>query len=203
MTAHARARGHGGFTVVELLVALGLVAVVIGGGLLALEVGLMTVQTSGGRAESQANARVAVQRMIPDMRNAGVNPTNFNFPAVTNQSATSVTLQSDLDGDGAITAAAAGGCDASAASEVVRYRLVGNELRRSVNPASAGCETPVVGGVQALAFAYLDEGGAVTATSASIRTIVVTVTMVPETPGNNPNQPTSSTVTDRVRLRNR
>jgi prepilin-type N-terminal cleavage/methylation domain-containing protein len=198
-----RTRRQRGFTVVELLVALALVAIVVGGGVAALEVGLMTVQTSGGRAESQANARVAVQRMIPDIRNAGVDPTNLNFPAVTNQSATSVTLQSDLDGSGAITAPAGGVCDASAPSEIVRYRLVSSQLRRSVNPAVAGCEAPVVGGVQALAFTYLDEGGNVTAVSANIRTVVVSVTMIPETAGNNPYQPTSSTVTDRVRLRNR
>ena len=199
----AMTRQERGFTVIELLIALALVAVVVGAGTLALQVGLMTVETSGGRAESQANARVAVQRMIPDIRNAGVNPTNFAFPAVTNQSATSVTLQSDLDGDGAITGAAAGGCDSSAPSEVVRYRLVGAELRRSVNTGAASCETPVVGGVQALTFTYLDEGGNVTAVGANIRTVVVSVTMVPETPGSNPYQPTSSTVTDRVRLRNR
>jgi type IV pilus assembly protein PilW len=192
-----------GFTVIELLIALALVAMVVGGGVVALEVGLMTVQTSGGRAESQSNARVAVQRMIPDIRNAGVNPTNFTFPAVTNQSATSITLQSDLDGDGVITANAAGGCDASAPSELVRYRLVAGELRRSVNTGAASCEAPVVGGVQTLTFSYLDEGGNVTAVGANIRTVVVSVTTVPETPGNNPYQPTSSTVTDRVRLRNR
>ena len=196
-------RAQGGFTIIELLIALTLVALVVGGGVAALEVGLMTIQTSGGRAESQSNARVAVQRMIPDIRNAGVNPMNFNFPAVTNQSATSITLQSDLNGDGVITASAAGGCDPSAPSELVRYRLVSGELRRSVNTGAASCEAPVVGGVQNLTFTYLDEAGNVTAVSANIRTVVVSVTTLPETPGNNPNQPTSSTVTDRVRLRNR
>jgi hypothetical protein len=163
----------------------------------------MTVQTSGGRAESQSNARIAVQRMIPDIKNAGYNPTGATFAAITNQSATGLELQSDLNGDGVITPAAAGGCDASAASEVVRYRIVGNELRRSVSPAIGACEAVVVGGVQALAFSYLDVAGAATAAGANIRTVVVSVTVLPETAGNNPNQPTAVTVTDRIRLRNR
>ena len=196
-------RTQRGFTITELLVALAVVALVLAGALATLEVGLATVSTSAGRAETQSNARVALERMVPDIRSAGYDPTGAAFDVVINQSATSVTLQSDRNASGVIDAPPAGACDPVAPSELVRYRLVGTELRRSVNPAIDSCETVVVGGVQALSFSYLDATGAATATSANIRTVAVSLTLRPETAGHNSNQPTAATMTDRVRLRNR
>ena len=196
-------RNECGFTITELLVALAVVALVLAGALGTLEVGLATVRTSAGRAETQGNARVAMERMVPDIRSAGYDPTGAMFDVVTNQSATSVTLQSDRNASGVIDAPAAGACDPTGPSEIVRYRLVGAELRRSVNPAIDGCETVVVGGVQVLAFTYLDATGAATAVSANIRTVTVSLTLRPETAGHNSHQPTAATMADRVRLRNR
>jgi prepilin-type N-terminal cleavage/methylation domain-containing protein len=195
--------GQRGFTLIELLVAMVAIVGVLAGAVLALEVGLLTVQTSGARAESQSNARMALQRMVPDIRTAGYDPTGVNFPVVINQGATSVTLQSDRNANSIIDPLGAGACDPAAPSEVVRYSLVGTELRRSVNPAVGSCEAPVIGGVQALNFSYLDAGGNATAVSADIRTIVVSITARPETPGYNSQQPSTVVVTDQVRLRNR
>jgi len=228
-----------GFGLIELLVALATAGIVLASAVLALEVGLLTFTTSAGRAETLSNARVAIQRMTPDIRDAGYEPSPcpspgpgqppgpccpgascgdptscadgiHRFCAIVNQSATSFTLQSDqggqapaAPGDGLITPAGAGACDAAAPSETVRYSLVGNQLRRSVNTASGSCETPIIGGVQALSFTYLGADGNVTAVSANIRTIVLSLTVVPETAGYNPNQPTAVTVTDKIRLRNR
>jgi type IV pilus assembly protein PilW len=193
---------EGGFTLVELLIALAMTGVVAAGVAAAVEAGLMAVEIGGGRAESQANARRALQRIVPDIREAGYDPLAAGFAAVINQTATSVTLQSDRDSSGGIDLPV-GACDPSAPSEIVRYQLVGNELRRSVNPGVAGCEAAVVGGVQALSFAYLDAGGAVTAVGADVRTVVISLTLRPETPGTNQYQPLAASAADRVRLRNR
>lgn len=198
----SRRSGESGFSITELLVALAVVAVVLAGAVATLEVGLATVMTGAGRAETQSNARVAIQRIVPDIRAAGYDPTGASFDVVVNQTATSMTLQSDRDANGLIEAPV-GACDPGASAEIVRYSVVGTELRRSVNPGVDGCETVIVGGVQSLSFAYLDAGGTATGVGANIRTVVVAVTLLPETAGNNPNQPTAATMTDRVRLRNR
>jgi prepilin-type N-terminal cleavage/methylation domain-containing protein len=195
-------RDRRGFGLVELLIALALVVVVMAGASVALDAGVRTVQTGAGRAETQSGARVAIGRMVPDIREAGYDPNAVGFDAVIKPGVASVTLQSDRDASGVIEAAAVAGCDPTGPSEVVRYRAVGGELRRSVNPADDSCETVLVTGVQALSFSYLDAAGNVTGTPAGIRTVAISVSIVPAG-GGNPQQPTAVLMTDRVRLRNR
>lgn len=200
-------RGARGFSLPELLVALALLAVVFGGAAVVLQVGVATVKIGAGRTEAQANARTAVQRLVWDIREAGYDPLGAAFAAVVNQTASSITLQSDRNADGVIQAAPAGTCDPAAPAEVVRYRVLDGLLRRSVNPAvtdadpSRPCEAPIVGGMQALTLAYLDASGVATGVSANIRSVVLTVQLGPEEAGST--SQAGATMTDRVRLRNR
>lgn len=194
-------RDQRGLGLTELMVALGLIALVFGAAAVALQAGLLTMQAGTGKTETQSNARNAIQRMVWDIREAGYDPTGSNFSAVVNQAASAITVQSDRDASGAVVALPSGACDPGAPSEVVRYRLVGTELRRSVNPAADECEAVLVGGMQTLTLSYFDGAGNATNDSASIRTVEVLVKLVPEDPS--ASQSTAVLMKDRIRLRNR
>ncbi len=197
-------RDQAGFTLAELLVAVLMSVIVLAAAVGAFHFGLQATLATTDRAEAQQNARWALERMIQEIRGAGYDPTaippGYNFEAVVNQTATSLTVQSDLNGNGVLDAPA--GCDPAAVAERVRYRLVGDTLTRSTDPGNPACEVAVVGGVQALTFAYLAEDGVTPALSPdTIRTVAVSVRTVPSTP--DPRFPGDAVMVDRVRLRNR
>jgi prepilin-type N-terminal cleavage/methylation domain-containing protein len=192
---------QGGFTLVELLVALAVAGLVLAAAGLALQAGLATVQAGTDQADAQQSARWALDRMIQEIRGAGYDPTAkppaYNFDAVVGPAPTSLTLQSDFNGNGVVDAQ--GACDPSAPAERVAYRLVGTELRRSTDPPANACEAVMVGGVSGLSFAYLDADGNPTALGQAVRTVVVAVTVTSTVGGG----ARSVAMTDRVRLRNR
>ncbi|HXG03364.1 MAG TPA: prepilin-type N-terminal cleavage/methylation domain-containing protein [Candidatus Binatia bacterium] len=190
----------GGFTLAELLAAMAVGALVLVGAGFAFQVAGGTLASGSDQAEAQQNARWALERMIQEIRGAGLDPTGtppaFNFDAVSMPTATSLVIQSDLDGNGRLDPPAA--CDPSGSGERVSYRLVGTELRRATDPPANACEAVVVGGVQQLTFTYFDMAGAATVSPAAVRSVGVTVALRPET-GTRP----VIVLTDRVRLRNR
>lgn len=192
-------RSEAGFTLTELLVAMVLAALILTGTTAAFQTGSQIVTASARQAEAQQGARWAILRMIEEIRGAGYDPTatppTFNFAAITNQTASSLTLQNDWNGD---TAIAAGACSWQA-TEQIRYQLVGANLNRSSNPGNAACDETVATGVQALTFTYLQENNTVTAVSANIRTVVVSLTVTSGTGA----FARTVTMVDRVRLRNR
>ena len=190
----------------ELMVACGVAAIVLAAATLAFQTGQTTTLTATNQAEAQQKARWGVERMIQEIRQAGLDPCTTprcatappHFDAITDQGPATITIQNDFNANGLIDAPA-GACDPTAVTEKVRYQLTNNQLYRSTNPANAACDTPAVSGVTALSFTYLDENGNVTATPAAIRTVVVSVTMRSEAGG----PVRSITMTDRVRIRNR
>lgn len=195
--------GEAGLTLAELLVALAVTTIVLAGAGTAFQIGSSALTAGSDQAEAQQNARWVLERMVEEIRGAGYDPIGkpgstppYNFPAVANQTATQLTLQSDFNADGV---AAAGPCDAANTTEVVRWRLLGTELRRSTNPANAACDDVVVSGVQTLAFTYRDAAGNVTADPWQVTTIEVALTTTSE----GSVKPRSAVMTDRVRLRNR
>jgi hypothetical protein len=144
------------------------------------------------------------------MRGAGYDPTSNGFDPVDGSTLalSSVQLVSDLDADGTIDAPA-NPCDASAAAERVRYRLVGTELMRAVmtSATTAACESVVIGGVQSLSFTYLDESGATLPAAASsapsVRGIQISLSLKPESITGARQGAGAATMTDRARFRNR
>ena len=202
-------RSEEGLTALELLIACGVAAIVLAAATLAFQAAQTTTMMATDQAEAQQKARWAIERLIQEIRQAGLDPCTTprcatappHFDAITpdpNQGPTALTIQNDFDGNGQIDAPA-GACDPTAVTEKVRYQLTNNQLYRSTNPANAACDTPAVSGVTALSFTYLDENGNVTATPAAIRTVVVSVTMRSENGG----AERSIAMTDRVRIRNR
>jgi prepilin-type N-terminal cleavage/methylation domain-containing protein len=198
-------RSQEGFTALELMIACGIGAIVLAAATLAFQAGQTTTLTATNQAEAQQKARWGIERMIQEIRQAGLDPCQTprcatappHFDAITKQGPTTLTIQNDFNGNGQIDVPAA--CDPTAVTEKVRYQLTDNQLYRSTNPANAACDTPAVSGVTALSFTYLDENGNVTATASAIRTVVVSVTTRSENGG----AEQSIVMTDRVRIRNR
>lgn len=192
---------NAGFTLVELLVGLAVAALVLAAATLGFQVGSQTLQGASRQAEAQQNARWTVERMITEIRGAGYDPTatppTYNFDPIVNQTATSLTLQSDFNGTGVLDPP--GVCDPTAVTERVGYRMVGSVLFRSTDPPANTCESAIAGGVSSLSFGYLDADGNVATAPSTIRTVAVSVTMRSEGVG----APRLAVMSDRVRLRNR
>jgi prepilin-type N-terminal cleavage/methylation domain-containing protein len=191
-----------GFTLVELLIVMLLAGLVLGAALTSVQVGTRSSEIALGRTEAQANGRVALERLMADIRAAGYDPTVAGFDAVEAQTATSVILRSDLNASGTIDPPV-GACDASTAAERVRYRLSGNLLLRSTDPNNAACEAPLIGGVTALTFTYLRADGTTAAAAPEVRSIRVSITVRPESVTGSQVGAMTVTMVDQARFRNR
>jgi Tfp pilus assembly protein PilW len=184
-----------GFSLAELLVAFALIALVLAGATTAFHAGSRVLEFGVDQAAAQQTARAALQQVAREIRWAGYG--FANFPAITNQNPTSITLQNDFDGVGGPVAAV--GCNPTAVNmEVVRYRLDGTNLMRSDNGTNA-CDVVVAGGITGLTFQYLDVSGAATAVPADIRTVVITMNAASQ----NGAAERTIVMRDEVRLRNR
>ena len=171
-------------TLTELLVSLALAGVLAVAALSVLEQGQRAWATGAARAESQQSARVALERLVSDLRAAGFGGNGFDAVAIAEPER--VVLQQDLDGDGAI----------ATSGERVTWRLDGSILRRD----AGGGAQPVVNGVRALVLRYFDARGVVISAPQHVRMVVVVLTTAPDGAGSNA---PSATVSTRVRLRNR
>jgi type IV pilus assembly protein PilW len=195
-----------GFTLVEMLVATAIMGFVLSAALLAVQAGTQASDVTAGRAEAQSSIRFALDRMLADMRQAGYDPTIANFDPIDSASmgTSTVMLNTDFNANGTLDAPS-GTCDASTQAERVRYRKSGTSLMRAVmtNATTVACETTVIGGVQSLAFTYLDAAGATTATAANVRTIRIALTIQPEAMGTYKIGTMAAAMTDEARLRNR
>lgn len=170
---------------VDLLTALAVAGLVLAAALTAFTQGQGVYAFGAARIESQQSARVALARMAREIRQAGRGTGSFAPISVAQPS--QLTLQQDLDGDGVI----------AARGETVTWLLSASVLRRN---AGAGAQ-PIVNGVRALAFTYLDVSGQPTTTPAAVRAISITLTTESEHPG--ASGKTGTTLTTEVRLRNR
>jgi asparagine N-glycosylation enzyme membrane subunit Stt3 len=175
-------------------------------------VGQQSATTTSNKVDAQANARVGIERMIEEIREAGYLPAgptcpgapatpcppfNYAFSAITNQSATGLTIQNDWNANNTIqTTSVVDPISGGNRGEQVIYSFSGGQLSRREMGVDAA---PVVlaSGIISLAFTYLDQGNAVTGTAADIRTVTITMTTQQST-----GQP-QVTMVHRVRLRNR
>jgi hypothetical protein len=171
----------------DLLVAIAVMGVVSAGALTVLQESLRVYAFGASRAESQQSGRIAIERLSGEIRGAGLGGRPATFAAISVAEPTRLVLHRDLDGDGAVTGP----------GETIAWRLTGTTLRRD---AGAGAQ-PVVDGVQRLAFLYLDAAGAPTTTPDDVRTVVIT--LVTEAVGDPADRAVTTSLSTRVRLRNR
>jgi prepilin-type N-terminal cleavage/methylation domain-containing protein len=205
-------RDQQGFSMSELLVVCALLGIVMAGVLSLLMVGQQSATSTSNKVDAQANARIGIERMIEEIREAGYLPAgptcpgapvtpcppfNYGFSAIINQTATGLTIQNDWNADNAIQAASVVDPVSGAnRGEQVIYSFAGGQLSRREMGVD-GAPVVLASGITNLAFTYLDQGNTVTGTAANIRT--VTITMTTQQSAGQP----QVTMVHRVRLRNR
>lgn len=156
MVYAVRTRGSGGYSLVDMLVALA-----VGGGMLAatvtvLHLGLRAWIWGAARIEAQQAARYALERMASELREAGYDPTAAGIAPVVVAESARVAFQRDINGNGVV----------DPTRERVTYLLRAGEsiLRRD----AGGGAQPVINGVRAFRLTYLDREGAETADPAAV-----------------------------------
>lgn len=152
-----------GVTLVELLIALAIVGVVMGGltRMLATQRQVYAVQEQVAVMTQQT--QTAMELLSREIRAAGSNPTGAVFTPVT-YSATQLELRSDRNGNGTT----------SDTNEHIIYAYDAAN-RRITRDAGAGVET-VAEDIAVFTFAYLDSAGAATTVNSAIRQIRLTIT---------------------------
>src|SRR5215472_13916475 len=99
MTTRRSARGY---CLPELLVALALLGLVMAGALSILRASLAMYRWGAARVEAQQSARVALDRMVKELRDAGYDPTGAGFAPITVAAPSQVTFQQDLNKNGVV-----------------------------------------------------------------------------------------------------
>jgi prepilin-type N-terminal cleavage/methylation domain-containing protein len=177
-------RNQKGVTLVEMMIAASLAGLLAAGTGLFLQEGQAAYQTGTGRSEVQQNARVALDRLIRELRTG---------KAIINGTATSITFQYVDDVGGLPT------------DVTVQYSLNGLNLQRNQTvpvPATPQPET-VIGGVTSLTLTYYDVNDQVTAVAANAFSVDVQIrTQWDGTVASSSMRNQRAFVENRVRLRN-
>lgn len=158
-----------GFTIVELMIALLIGGVVLGGVVSAFLSQHKSYLVQDDNVFMQENMRSAVEIMTRDLRMIGYDPDGLGA-GITAVAADSLTFTKGDD---------AGGIETIIYSLYDAYGDNDSDLGRNFN---GGGQTPVAENIEALDFVYLNESGAVTATLADIRTIQFALVVRAETP---------------------
>ena len=173
-----------GYTLAELMVAMAVMGLLLAGIFVTLQQGESAYQYGAGRAEVQQNARVALDRMLRELRTASAIAT-----------ATATDLKFTY-------------LDATSTLITVEYTLsgtpsAGNPVQLQRNQTGAANQPDVViGGVSGLTITYYDVNNVVTTAAANVRSVDVQLTTVPENTALAPPNIRSAVVEGRVRVRN-
>lgn len=214
-----------GFTLSELLVVCALVGLVMAGLLGLIMSGQQAYWFGTTQVDAQQNVRVALERMVKEVREAGyapqgadttpvncpsalyplypTGPACFTFVPVTGQSATALTVQFDWNGNNSIQMVGMVTDPLSCATpatlcrgERVTYSFAGGNLTRQ-EVGVDGAPVVIASGITGLTFTYRDLNNNVTALLDQIRTVEISMT------AQTANQGAYVTMVDRVRFRNR
>jgi prepilin-type N-terminal cleavage/methylation domain-containing protein len=205
-------RDEGGFSLVEMIVVCAILATVMAGVMRLLMVGQQSATSTANKVDAQSNARMGIDRLIEEVREAGYLPAgptcpgapgtpcppyNYAFSAISAQTVTALTLQNDWNATSTIqVVSVTDPITGAQRGEQVVYSLAAGQLRRQEIGIDAA-PVVVAAGIISLAYTYLDQNNAITATAADIRTVTITLT-TQQSAG----QP-QITMVHRVRLRNR
>lgn len=166
---------NGGFTLIELMIALALGMIVM-----ASVATTFTTQTRVYSAQEQINqmeqnARGALDIMSREIKMAGYKPNGGSVTGVVSYTSTSLTIQADLNADGAISTS---GSDYEQIAYA--YDSTNKKITRQVGGAAAAT---LAENISAFTFTYYQASGTTTATSATnIRRIKIEITAKTEKP---------------------
>jgi len=187
----SRCFSSAGFSMVEMLLVLGALAVLFGAIYSGFERLSRSYTAENVKAGTQQSARIGVETMIQDMRLTGLNPLGTAGAGIVAATPTSFQFTADVNFDG----------DVDDPFENITYRLSGTNLEQ-VN--HLGTEV-LLENVTALAYTYFDDTGTaippanLAARLVDIRTVGMTLT-VSRPAGRN--QQVSRTYNTQVRCRN-
>jgi len=187
LTAAAPGATLAAVTLTELLAALAVVGLVVGGVLAVTDSGHRAHADGAARVAAQQSARIALERMAREIRQAGVGFAPVDAIAVAEPER--IVLHLDHDGDGVI----------APTRETVTWRRAGRVLRRN----AGGGAQPIVNGVAALRLDYFDVDGRPTAVPGEVRSVAIALTVEADGAPRDRAARTAITVTTLVRLRNR
>ena len=172
----------------DLLTALALVGLVLGGALTLLREGQRAAALGSARAEAQQGARVALERLAREVRQAGRGLSGPETPALAVAEPSRIVIRVDRDGDGRST----GG------PETVTWLVRDGVLRRN----AGGGAQPIIEGVRDLVLTYRDARGEPTTEPGAVRAVGITLVTEPiAASGSAPR--VQAVLTTEVRLRNR
>lgn len=161
-------RDQAGFSLAELLVVVAILGLVMGGTGTLLAASQQAYALGAARVEAQQAARVGLERMARELREAGYDPTGAGFAPIEAAEPTRVVFRRDLNGNGVI----------DPRRERVSFLLRGTVLRRD----AGGGAQPLVEGVRRLTFTYYDRAGAETTNPARVASIRILLEAGPSGP---------------------
>ncbi|PYO57824.1 MAG: hypothetical protein DMD83_07175 [Candidatus Rokuibacteriota bacterium] len=156
-------RPAGGLSLAELLVSLAVLGLVLAGLFGILHSGVKAYGWGVARVESQQAARVALERMARELREAGYDPRGAGIQPVVAAAPALVTFQRDLNGNGVV----------DPTRERVTFLLRAGEsvLRRD----AGGGAQPIIENVRRFGLTYFDSAGAPTTAPARVRSVLIRV----------------------------
>jgi prepilin-type N-terminal cleavage/methylation domain-containing protein len=159
--------GNGGFTLAELMLAMGIMLIVLTA-IISLFTSLNRMYTTQGVAAGvQQVARAGIDIMTRNIRMAGFDPLNTKTIGIVTAAADSIRFEYDTNEDGTI---------ATDGDEDIAYLL--NEDNQLVQQKNGdGNMYPLVDNVSGLTFTYRDSNDETTNDLADIRTVEVSLTV--------------------------
>lgn len=173
----------------DLLASLALLGLVMGATLALLAQGQQLYAQGAAHVEAQQSARIALERLAREIRQAGSGGAAAGFPAISVAERSRIVLHLDIDGDGV----------EAARGETVTWLLAGSVLRRN----AGGGAQPIINGVRDLVLSYTDDRGAPTTVPEQVRAVAIVLMTEADPVSRGPARRPGTTVTTEVRLRNR
>ncbi|MBW2631685.1 MAG: prepilin-type N-terminal cleavage/methylation domain-containing protein [Deltaproteobacteria bacterium] len=167
----------GGFTLVEILVALFVMGIAVGAIYGIFTASNKSYHTQDRVAEAQQGVRVGTDFMVRDIRMAGLDPLNTAGAGIEEATATKIRFTSDIDMNGTIDN------PQNEEKTTYEYDSANSRLRRCLYEGTAGVSwQTLIDNVSVLSLGYLDANGntiavPVAATDlGNIKTVVILMT---------------------------
>lgn len=148
-----------GMSLVELLISLAVAGLLLAATFEILRGGLFAYGWAVARIDAQQSARVGLDRMARELREAGYDPTYAGIAPIVVAAPDRVVLQNDLNANGVI----------DSTRERVTFVLRAGE--RTLRRDAGGGAQPIIDGVRRLSLTYFDRAGAPTTDAGNVAAI--------------------------------
>ena len=206
---NAIVRCQRGYTIGELLVVAAVIGLIMAGLFTMLASGTQSYTVGTNRADAQQTGRLAVERLIREVRTAGHDPlaTDTFAPVTALAVGTGFVIRNDWNANGAINTTVTTTVDGVPHGETVTYTYSGTTLTRQESNIDASAVT-VATGITSMAIQYLDADDVAVPTPSGanaslIRTVVLDISTQPATTTTGTATQVAVRSQTRVRIRNR